>query len=174
MTWGKNELFCWSGYLSWRKLYRKDDGVKYENVFELKGLVRGFDTKEARAKCNVPKFKNEFYTFLISWVSLEWIFGSNNDSSLIDYYIYQSTIFCIFRTVIYLIKKDAWTSRCNVYFFCNRNSSYLTAPGYVRKTSYGDDVHDLQHLRLQINISSQYIFQSRSKYFKIFWLVWIL
>ena len=47
--------------------------------------------------------------------------------------------------------------------FYNRNSSYPTAPGYVRKTSYNDDLHDLQHLRLQLTIISQYIFQLRSK-----------
>ena len=28
--------------------------IKYEDIFELKAVVGGFETKEARAKCNVP------------------------------------------------------------------------------------------------------------------------
>ena len=151
----------WIILLIWLSIMKetvsKRQRVRYENLCELNCLLGGFETKNVLAKYNVLKVKNKC---LHAFGTLN--FFRINDLFLIDYNWYQSTIFCLFRAAIYLITKMHLASHCNVFFLQKKivvsNSSRICA-----KTSYNDDLHGLQHLRLQLNIISQYIFQLRSK-----------
>ena len=78
-----------------------------------KGMTRALINE---VKTFIEVYKDEIYDDIINEITVGHKFmGSSNH--LIDYYGYQSTIFCIFRTVIYLITKMHLTSHCNVYFF---------------------------------------------------------
>ena len=104
-------VFCWSGYLSWRKLHRKNKRVKYENLCEYKSLLDDFETKKFVQRTIFQRSIISIYTFdtiILFYFS-------------IDYYGYQSNSILHFQDGYLFDNKDALGITLHRLLFYNRN-----------------------------------------------------